>query len=599
MPLESSPVRRIATITLAALGFVSVPPTARAVDADSLLGVHWWGNSYPNPPSDNSAGVMLNSKQQGGWDLEIANTHNEFFWSAEWLRPLYQELKTNQGVSPITRINYAWGETVPGWENPDQATWKNNVVGVINTLKDYAHVWQLGNECNLHGESNHWGAQQMITPAGYAGVYLDVHAAMVANAHVNPSVGPHQLLIAPPSPGAPAGDRWMDGNDWLGQTIDAFGANKDKIDGIAIHAYGGGDAKQSVTGFRNSVAMQLALIDSKGLSNVPVYITEFNRYTDPNNPNDEATTAEFLRGAFKFLDQWNRTPGNHNVIAATWFVYDADQTAGGGWNGYSVEYWKTHGYPPGDSRDLYTAFQQTAAQKYKAGITGIRAIPAGVTLFDDFESGNGRFGSDPTTSQNSGIASGFKVATADDSYTHATGQKIGVTSSTPNNWYFRYLSGGGNPASNVPINLTSAASDGYVGFWLKVFTNGGNATNLQTQIVLDTGAGGGTNSDAGVLRNVITDGEWHYYEWNLDSPADWTSWFITGSDGVIPTNGTVTIDSIMFLGRGGTTVEYFLDSVMRNTNGSLSAMSYVPEPSCAMALIAVSASSRRRRARLP
>src|SRR5512132_3967504 len=118
---------------------------ARAADANSLFGVHWWGNQYPNPPADGGAQALLNSQQQGGYDLEIANTHNEFFWSAEWLRPLYQDLYTNRGITPITRIDYAWGETVCGYENPDQPTWKNNVVGVVNTLKDYAHLWQLGN----------------------------------------------------------------------------------------------------------------------------------------------------------------------------------------------------------------------------------------------------------------------------------------------------------------------------------------------------------------------------------------------------------------------------------------------------------------------
>src|SRR2546430_965875 len=86
---------------------------AHGADADSMLGIHWWGNSYPNPPSDLSPATMLNSRQQGAYDEEIANTHNEFFWSAEWLRPLYQEIKTNQGVTPLTRINYKWGDTVP------------------------------------------------------------------------------------------------------------------------------------------------------------------------------------------------------------------------------------------------------------------------------------------------------------------------------------------------------------------------------------------------------------------------------------------------------------------------------------------------------
>jgi hypothetical protein len=113
---------------------------------------------------------------------------------------------------------------------------------------------------------------------------------------------------------------------------------------------------------------------------------------------------------------------------------------------------------------------------------------------------------------------------------------------------------------------------------------------MTTQLVLDSGAtGGGANSDAGVARTILADGEWHYYEWNLDSAADWTAWrdisgnVILGSDGIIPTTGQVTIDSIILRG-GNANVEFFLDGVMRNANGSLAAMTPVPEPQVLLTL---------------
>ena len=126
----------------------------------------------------------------------------------------------------------------------------------MNVLRDSAHVWQLGNEPNLTGESGGWTNNQ-ITPTAYAQIYQNVHSAMLANA-VNAAPGAHRLLIAPPSPGdVVSGVRWISGNDWLGQTIDAFGANKSLIDGVAIHGYGGGNAQQSLIGFRNSIEVGL------------------------------------------------------------------------------------------------------------------------------------------------------------------------------------------------------------------------------------------------------------------------------------------------------------------------------------------------------
>src|SRR5207237_1286800 len=104
------------------------------------------------------------------------------------------------------------------------------------------------------------------------------------------------------------------------------------------------------------------------------------------------------------------------------------------------------------------------------------------------------------------------------------------------------------------------------------------AGNLTTQLIMDSGpTGGGVNTDAGVARSIIADGDWHLYEWNLNNPADWTAWPpATGSDGKLGTaadfaTGNVSIDSILFNG-GNVDVELLLDGVMRNSAGSLSTM---------------------------
>jgi hypothetical protein len=583
--MRSTVCRRAA---LACSVLLSASPAVSAADPGSLYGIHWWGHDYVNAPIDPVPAAMLDSLQHGAWDLEIVNTHNEFWWSAEWVRPLYSDLRANKNVTPITRINYQWGQTVPSPTNPHYANWKTDVVGVINHLKDHAGIWQLGNEANLTGEGAGW-ANSQITPAGYAQIYRDVRSHMLSNAQVNPQIGPHQLLVAAPSPGGIIpGVRWMSGNDWLGQALDAIPAGE--VDGISLHAYGG-----TVTEFRRDIAEQIAVIGSKGLTHVPIYITEFNRYSDPDAPDaaaQEAAAAQFLRDSYKFINDWNQRPGNHNIVSATWFVYDSNQTAGGGWNGYSIEYWKTHGHPYGHPGDLFTAFEQTVDLRYRAGLTGTRPLPVGVQIIDSFEAGDGRFTWTPTQSPTTtgALASSFKVRTADDSFAQSYAQKIGILDdpANANGWYVRYVSGGGAPAGNQAISLTEGP-DGYIGFFLRVFTHSDPTSPLTTQIVLDTGpTGGGVNSDAGVVRTIIADGAWHWYEWNLDDPADWTAWrdgagnIINGSDGMIPTVGQVSIDSIIFRG-GNVNVEFFFDAVMRNSNGSLAVM--IPEPGTATCLL--------------
>jgi uncharacterized membrane protein len=164
----------------------------------------------------------------------------------------------------------------------------------------------------------------------------------------------------------------MDGDTWLGQVIDNIPASE--IDGFAIHAYGG-----TVTDFETSYRATLAKIDSKGLKDRGVYMTEWCRATDPNVPTGESVTSQFCRDAFASVNSWNRTDGKHNIVSMSWFIYDADNQSGGSWNSMALEYWKTHGYGAGDSRDLYTAFQETVDLHYAAGFVGTRGVVASFT----------------------------------------------------------------------------------------------------------------------------------------------------------------------------------------------------------------------------
>lgn len=117
-------------------------------------------------------------------------------------------------------------------------------------------------------------------------------------------------------------------------------------------------------------------------------------------------------------------------------------------------------------------------------------------------------------------------------------------------WTLRHLSGGAAPVGNLPLDAA-----GSIGFWLKTDTPG-----LTVQIALDDPG----SADRGELKNVIADGEWRLYEWDLNDDDQWNGW-VTG-DGVI-TGPTLTIDSIFLYGSGD--AEVYLDTVAHNPNGSL------------------------------
>lgn len=564
------------------------PRRAFGADANSLVGIHFWGDRNDSTPT-----TLLNSTVTGGYDLEIVNTDNlaRGGWKDEdVVDPLYQNFSTTYKVTPITRIGHYWGETLPAPGTQHYTDWPSYIAtNIAGRMKNTAHLWQLGNEPNLHGEATNWVNQQ-INPADYATLYRNVRAAIKAPA-VTGAAGTHQLLVAPVSPGGVAGDRWMDGNTWLDQTLAAIPSNE--VDGVALHAYGGqATARGSFQDFRKSLIDQLTTIDNRGLTSVPVYLTEWNRNTQIGSAADEAVTAEFARQSLKFLDRWNRTPGNHNVVASNWFVYDSPANNGTGWDSYSIEYWKTHG--GSGAGDLYQAFYDSARAGYKAGSAGTKPIPSGVGIFDDFESSDGRFAGASASmgvTGTTGVTGGFKVRQNDtDSYTKSYAQKIGINDNNadPAGWTVRYVSGAGSPSNNQAINLTSG-NDGNIGFFLRVYTvngseNTSSASGLTTQITMDSGpTGGNVNTDISIARAINPDGDWHWYEWSLDDPAQWLAWSVaTGSDGKLGTNadflGQVSLDSLIFNGPNGMNVEYILDTVSRNVTGSLSVMASVPEP---------------------
>jgi len=347
--------RRIFIVLLIAVSNVA---TFSHAAGEKLYGVHWWDYNYPN----------VGQGPTGGWSVETIVTNSVHQWSGAYFRDLYQQVATTHQANVITRIDYNWGQTVPAPTTMTAQNWSNRIFSeVINPLGDYSRRWVIGNEPNLISEGNGWASNQ-ITPAGYAQIYKTVRDAIKAQRPQD------EVLFAPVSPGGVvASVRWKDGNQWLAQAIDAtLALPGGAIDGFAIHAYGNPtvNANTAVAEFRTDFSNQLAVIDSRGLTDVPVYMTEWNRATSTTGDlsANEQTSANFLRRSLINVDEWNRTPGNHNIVSLAWFIMNDTS----GWEQYSIKWWKTRGNPVGHQHDLWTALMQS--NSLQAGMVGTRPL---------------------------------------------------------------------------------------------------------------------------------------------------------------------------------------------------------------------------------
>lgn len=323
-----------------------------------LYGIHWYGESQLSDVEEMTGGKPI-------WTLETVMLYSDPWWQFSGQDFHFRAIH-NKGHSIIIRIQPDWGLSIPRPEDREQ--FLTDLRAGVESAKDYCRIWQLGNEMNLYEE---YGGD-VLSAQEYAEFFKEVRDVIKS---VESPLGDQLVLLGPPSPGGPVPDvRHTDGNTYLRQMLRAL--EPEELDGVAIHAYGAPwfTGEQAANDFMNSVREQIGIIDEEGFCDAPVFITEWNRQTNPaTDAAQEAETARFLTRAFELMNQWNSDPDNHPIVSACWFIYRDDR---GAWENFSIRRLKETG-PRGAANDLWDAFQASAAQDFPAG--SLTPEPCGAT----------------------------------------------------------------------------------------------------------------------------------------------------------------------------------------------------------------------------
>lgn len=366
VPLLTRPIMNSIQACVFTTLLIAAPIAAAPPSPNSLLGIHWYGDTAATDVESMSAGL-------GIWALEI--THVDATQAPPWDQPAFHAGRAatiaSRGHGMVFRMQPYWSRNVPHAADPyTLAQYANDAKAAANTLKNDVRVFQIGNEVNLTDENRRWdGAGYNTpwnpTPAEYAATYLAVRDKIHEVAF--PGGQPPIVLIQPNSPGNAGGSRFMDGNEFLWRTIDAI-PDKSKIDGFGLHSYAEpGGSTFGYDGFLDALREQIMVIDSFGLGDRPLFITEFNKHM-PNTTECDIG-ARFTTAAFNGLNAWNAGTGgtlpglpNHNIVSAMWFVYPADAgDVNAGWNQYSLKWWKDNRGSTAITQNPWYAFQDRAA----------------------------------------------------------------------------------------------------------------------------------------------------------------------------------------------------------------------------------------------
>jgi hypothetical protein len=156
------------------------------------------------------------------------------------------------------------------------------------------------------------------------------------------------------------------------------------------------------------------------------------------------------------------------------------------------------------------------------------------TVIEDFETSMGRFDKPPSYSGSTvGISKNSPSSrTVGYAYNGQASLWIVLKDSTQitTPWTVRLLCNGGSRTGNQPIT-----NSGYVGFWMRTTTA---PTGAQVALTIDDRSG---ETELSSKLNVINDGQWHLYQYNLTG-SDWTSF--SGGNGQLDST-TLSLDAIM------------------------------------------------------
>ena len=225
-------------------------------------------------------------------------------------------------------------------------------------------------------------------------------------------------------------------------------------------------------------------------------------------------------------------------------------------------------------------------------------VLTGLTLLDTFDSGRGHFAQDPNTNASgstNGVTTASTAAFTADEAQDGVGpgrgsEKLTLVRTSAETAQVRHLSGGGSPGNNLSDGR-SLGTVGFVGFYLKT-----TAPGLRAAIGIDDGLRTSNGLERSPQLDVIADGEWHLYEFDLGEDAPWFNF--AGGNGRID-GPNAYIDSVLLYADGrtaGQTFDVFLDTVAYNPSGPLAGLASVPEPAGAAGLLAgVGCLVRRRR----
>ncbi len=450
---------RAATAVSALIACAVVAPLSACADPAHIYGIHWYGN-----PASGDAEAMSGGKAL--WDLETVNLY-EGGWSMNDQAAKLQAVAA-KGHTVCIRVQPRWGHAIPATP-AERAQYLIDIENAAHQAAGFCHIWQIGNEMNLHGE---YGGQE-LDPVDYANYFKQVRAAI--KKAVSP-LGPQIVCLGAVSPGGVVPERWMDGYQYLNSMLGAL--TPEDVDGFSLHGYAGpADWLTGLNEFRTNYRSQLKLIDDRGFAHKPAYIFEFNRNTAPMDAGNEAQTAIFCIEAFKDLRDWNANSANHKIACACWFVYPEDCCT---WQSYSIVSLKGVN-PRGVNQDVWDSFQYACSLNIPTGGSG----PNAAKVVDNPAA---TFGGSWT----SGTAAADKYGS---DYRYKTGGGTGgtafaefrpnVAAGTTN--VYAWWSQGANRSNVAPIAVTHAAGTTTVN--VNQQTNGGK-WNLIGSYTFAAGTGG-------------------------------------------------------------------------------------------------------------